>query len=263
VLRRVLVCCLSGLTLAGHAQLELPGSLSLVGTAPEDKQVSGLMAPLTRDAAVSAEAARNQAVSFSTVSGPVWNVSLTPAPSSYTAGMLITVLPDLPNEAGIQVDVNGLGPRAVVKPGGLPLDTAELRGGAPARLLYDGDRFVVLGSIYRPCKPGYSPASRSLCVQDSTNESLTFFDAVNYCAQRDARLCSYAEWVASCQRVPGFLGSLTAIEWVDNAANNMSDAKTVGYGGDGQTGTPLDFGCDRGSTTASTNSRRFRCCTLR
>lgn len=258
-----LLCSLAFVALTSHAQLELPGRLVLTGGAPEDRQVTGLASPLTPDAAVSAEAARNQAVSFSTASGPVWQVQLTPAPQRYMAGMLITVLPDAPNEAGQQVEVNGLGLRAVVKPGGIPLDTAELRGGVPARLLYDGERFVVIGSVYRPCKPGFTPVSRSLCVQDSSNAALTFFEAVNYCAERDARLCSYAEWMTSCQRIPGFLATVVGIEWADNVANNTSDAKTVGYGGDGQTGTPQDFGCDRGSTTAATNPRRFRCCTLR
>lgn len=263
MLRYALSIGLCTLALASTAQLELPGSLQLTGASDADRQVVGLAAPLTRDAAVSADAARNQAVSFSTVGGPVWQVSLTPAPTAYTAGMLITVLPDAPNEAGVQVDVNGLGPRAIVKPGGLPIDTAELRGGAPARLLYDGERFVVIGNVYRPCKPGFSPVGRALCVQDSSNAALPFFDAVDYCAQHDARLCSYAEWIASCRLLPGFLATVVGIEWADNAANNTSDAKTVGYGGDGQTGTPLDFGCDRGSTTAPTNPRRFRCCTLR
>lgn len=254
---------LCAFALACMAQLELPGSLQLNGASPADRQVLGLAAPLTRDAAVSADAARNQAVSFSTVSGPLWQVNLTPAPPAYTAGMLITVLPDAPNEAGIQVDVNGLGPRAIVKPGGAPLDTAELRGGAPARLLYDGERFVVIGNVYRPCKPGFSPVGRALCVQDSALAPATFHEAVNQCTQRNARLCTYAEWITGCQRLPGLLGTVTGPEWTDNAANNTSDAKTVGYGGDGLSGTVVGFGCDRGSSTPPTELRTYRCCTHR
>ena len=261
--RNCIAGILWGQALLACAQLEIPGPLQLNGPDDSHRQVIGLAAPAAADAAMSVDAARNEAVSFSTASGALWQVNLTPAPDRYSAGMLITVLPDAPNAAGVQVDVNGLGAREVVKTDGSPLDTAEVRGGMPARLLYDGNRFVLMGSAYRPCPPGYSPAGRAYCIADSSREALNFFDAINVCASVNARLCSYAEWIAGCMRTPGFLGTIVGPEWVDNASNNTADAKTVGVGGDGQTGTPIATDCDRGSTTPATNLRTYRCCRLR
>lgn len=255
-----LIIALVGLIDRAYSQWDLPSPVIMVGTEEAERQVTGLAAPVSLDAAISAEAIRNQAVGYSSVVGPIWQVELQPAPASYSTGMIICVVPELPNEVGVQVDVNGLGTRPIVKVNGAPLDTAELRSGVPVRLIYDGEQFRVLGTTYRPCVQGFSPTSRTLCIEDSTRTGLNFFDAVNECTTRNARLCTYAEWIQGCNKLPGLVGTITGPEWVDNAANNISDAKTVGFGGDGVSGTVLGIGCDRGSTTVPTEIRRYRCC---
>ncbi|MBK9176752.1 MAG: hypothetical protein IPM46_10545 [Flavobacteriales bacterium] len=242
------------------AQWDLPAPLVLNGLEPQDRQVLGLANPIALDAAMSADAVRNQAVSYSTASGSVWQVSLQPGPAGYIPGMIITVVPDMPSEPGQQLDVNGLGSRDLVKADGTALDTAEVRAAVPTRLIYDGSRFLVLGTTYRPCPTGYQPGGRSFCIEDSTILAVNFFDAVNACTARNARLCSYNEWIQACTRLDGFLGSVLGSEWVDDAANSASDAKVVGYGGDGLNGTVVAIGCDRGTTTAPTNLRAYRCC---
>lgn len=248
------------LALNGRAQWDVPAPLILNGSAPEDRQVVGLGNPVSPDAAISAEGVRNQTASYSTASGPVWLVSLSPEPIAYSAGMLITIVPDAHSTAGQQIDVNGLGARDLVRGDGSPLDTADLRAGFPARAIYDGTRFLVIGTIYRPCPAGYSPGGRSFCIEDSTITGVNFFDAVAACNSRNARLCSYNEWIQSCNRLQGFLGSVLGSEWVDDATNDLSDAKVVGYGGDGLADTEVAIGCDRGTTTPPTNLRAYRCC---
>lgn len=243
-------------------QWEVPVPLVLTGTA-SDAQVLGLAHPMQVDAAVSVDAARKNTTTYTSASGAVYSATLVPPATAYAAGMVLTVVPQTDALPPALIDVDGLGPRDIVKQGGVPLDTADLKAGVPARMVYDGTRFVLLGSTYIPCPAGYSVGGRTFCIEDSVSAVSTFYQAVDQCTARNARLCGYNEWVLACERVPGFLATVVDYEWIDDAANNLTDAKIIGNGGDGSTGTTLEIGCRRGGSSAPTLTWRFRCCRTR
>lgn len=247
--------------ISASAQLDVPARVIMDGATPEDRQVIGLTAPLSSGAAVSVDAARNSAVSFTPVTGgAVLAGMLTPSPATYTAGMMVSVVPSTANADSAQLDLNGLGPRPILKAGDLPLDSADLWPGLPARMVYDGAAFRMLSTTYLPCPTGYHAGGREYCIEDSVRADTTFFVAVRGCLDLDSRLCSYAEWVHACRSEPSFMGTVLAAEWVDSAANDPNGAKRVGYGGDGVTLDPA-FGCHRGSWGNSITARaRYRCC---
>jgi hypothetical protein len=245
------------------AQWSVPVPLVLNGTTDADRQVTGLADPLTTDAAVSVNAARNNATTYAEATGTdVLLATLVPAPSAYSTGMVLHILPSNANSAQAQIDVNGLGARAILKQGGLALDSADLAPGVPVRMVYDGTAFLLLGNSYLPCKAGYTTVSRQSCIEDSSHAEISFYAAAQACASRGARLCTYSEWTFGCRAIPGFLGTVTNYEWIDHAANNTSDAKRIGYGSDGQS-TISEFGCTNGGTAAPTTPARYRCCTNR
>jgi hypothetical protein len=237
--------------------------LVLNGSTPEQRQIKGLADPVDSSAAVSLAAARDNATTYAVAIGSVVIVAnLSPAPSSYATGMVIHLLPQQANSPGAQLDLNGLGLRPLAKQGGLPLDSADLFPGIPARLVYDGTSFILLGNTYLPCRLGYRAVAREFCIEDSSRAALNFFDAAKACTDLGARLCSFSEWTHACRNIPDFMGTVPTYEWVDSAANNATDAKRLGYGSDGSA-NPDSSGCAYGSTTAPTNFARFRCCTNR
>jgi hypothetical protein len=246
------------------AQWDLPMPMELIGENPADRQILGLADPLAPDAAVSLDALRAQTMSFATAFGnTVLATTLTPAPSSYTMGMTITVVPNESNLAGAQIDVNGLGPVAIVKWGGVPLDSADMPAGSPARLVYDGAHFQLLTSAYRPCPPGFSAVNRQFCIADSIRPAYRdFFQASLECSSTGARLCSMAEWITACRQFQGFIGTVVTMEWVDHASNNARDAKVLGAGWFGTNpveGTDCRYGRSRVPETVLP----FRCCISR
>ena len=247
-----------------NAQLMIPGPLVLNGANPNERQITGLADPLTADAAISVEALRTNRTTYTTVNGTtLLNGTLVPAPVNYSAGMVVTILPTSANEPGATLDLNNLGARPIVKAGGIPLDSADLWPGVPSRMIYDGQRFIVLGSSSIPCKNGFSVGAREYCIEDSSRSEVSFFDAVVFCKNRGARLCKNSEWVHQCLRIPGFLGTVLDYEWVDDAANHLDGGKRIGNGGNGETGTIPGIDCKHGSSIASTTSVRFRCCMTR
>lgn len=255
---------LSAFLLCGlHAQLDVPVRLALDGAEIVDRQISGLADPMTGDAAVSVDAARAGSMSFTPLSGSSALIGeLFPTPTAYTPGMSITVVPSEANAAGATLELNGLGIRPIVKWGQVALDSADMPVGEPARLVYDGSRFLLLSHAARPCPPNFSPGGSTYCVSDSVTGAGTFYEGIAACEALGGRLCTFGEWSNACLERPGFLATVNNYEWVDDAHNNNNDAKTVGAGYAG----PLlmeGYACEYGLSRAPTVISNYRCCTSR
>ena len=127
------------------------------------------------------------------------------------------------------------------------------------RLIFDGSRYHVINDLARPCPVGTSAGGALFSIGDSTIAEESFFNAVAACNSRGGRLCTFGEWASTCHRHPGFLATVTAYEWVDDAANNSNDAKTVG-GGYAGPDIMEGFACEYGDTRAPQLVNRYRCC---
>lgn len=260
-MRRCVAIVATAYAVAAAAQWDVPVPIEMVGPSGADRQVIGVAHPLRADAAVSLDASRTSALTFTPVQGSnVLSGTLTPTPGGYTIGMIVTVVPQTANSAAATLELNGLGERPIWKGDGIPLEAGDLPIGAPARLLFDGTAFRVLSSVPLPCESGYHVGGREFCVQDSARTYASFYEANVVCRNEGARLCSFGEWVHACRKTPAFIGTVTDYEWVDSAANHANTAKMVGNGSNGD-GGPIFIGCLQGALTdPSSNIARFRCC---
>jgi hypothetical protein len=247
------------LTLHVGAQFDVPVPLQLVGADPDQRQVTGLGFPVDNSAGVSLEVARSRALLTGISSGQsVLSIELEPALTQLAAGMELTLIPGQVHDAAPSVLVNGAGPFDLVNSGGLPLDSAELPVGIPTRMVFDGTRFRLITGSSRPCAAGYRASTHTLCIQDSSFAAVNFRAAANGCASLGGKLCSINEWVVSCHRLPGFIGSVVELEWVDHASNSQTQGKLVGVDRVTQA-----IGCDFGDTDDLSSLHRYRCCTNR
>jgi len=245
------------------AQLEVPVRLELNAPLESDRHVSGVAEPLTGDAGVSLQASRELSTTFALATGTTLiSADLVPAPTLYTAGMVVTVIPGSANSANAQLDLNGLGAIPIRTSIGTPLDSAVLLPNVPARFVFDGQAFILLSEVTIPCRTGFEAVGIDLCIETLAHDTVTFFEAAENCAARGARLCRYAEWIAACRGKVDFMNTVPNMEWVDSAANNNGDAKTVGIGFDGQT-LITGSGCGYGSTIPAIGYAGYRCCSNR
>lgn len=251
------------MTISTSAQLEVPTRIILNGSASMDRQVTGLALPTTPTDGVSLAATRTNATTTTTVTGANALLgTLTPAPTAYTPGMIITIIPSQINTDAATLELNGLGPHFIVNENEQPLHAGVLRPGIPARVVFTGTYFQLLSTTQLPCGIGSKAANRDYCIEDSSSTADTFFQAIAQCTARGARLCTISEWSHACSRTPGFLGTVIEAEWVDHAANHTTGAKLVGYGIDGENAV-LGLGCNFGGQDQPTVPHRFRCCTNR
>ncbi len=265
-MRSLLTISVLAVALIGQAQWEVPVRIVLDGDSAADRQVSGLADPIVGDAAVSLDAMRANTVGYAMASGDQALVAdLQPIPDAYTMGMTVTIMPTVANRASPTINLNGLGAVPLIKWGGQPLDSADLVPGLPARLVHDGLAFQLMNSAYLNCPDGFHPSSARTCIQTTSSDSTTFFQAVEHCNNMGAQLCSMTEWIHACRTMPPFLSTVFGGEWVDNAANEQSGAKYMGTGipGGASGGHNGTIGCQYGYYVAPTASRRFRCCIKR
>ena len=262
----VLVCTLALWLLPTHisfAQWELTTPLVLDGPQVADRQAVGLADPLLPDAAMSLRAARSGTANLATVVGSGSLVGeLLPAPIGYQPGMIVTVVAATPNAAAATLDLNGLGPRLILKQGAIALASGDLKPGIPARLIYDGEYFRLLSSTQLECPTGFKAVTHGYCIADQAQPAMNFFQAARNCVTQGARLCTINEWSYACRELPGFLSSVAAAEWVDHAANNGNGAKLVGAGSDGENAVQ-GSGCNYGGQSPPTAAFGYRCCANR
>jgi len=245
-------------------QWDIPVRMVLDAPDGEQRQIVGVASPTSEDAAVSLEAARNLSTSFAQVVGTdVLSGSLSPLLTGYTTGMVVTIMPQQTNNAGASLALNGLAPVLLKRQDGAPLDSADLPPGIPARLAYNGTDFILLGSVRIKCPLGYTAGGNDFCIADSASASTTFWLANQRCGNQGARLCTVAEWMTACARIPGFFATVPEAEWIDHAGNHTFNAKVIGHGLEGIDIVSFGSGCTFGNHDAPTNSYPYRCCTSR
>ncbi|MCB0764749.1 MAG: hypothetical protein KDB84_08600 [Flavobacteriales bacterium] len=263
MMRLSAILFLSGVAAGGHAQLEVPVRLELGAMDAEGRSIGGTASPEEQGDGVSVDAARRLATTKADAFGTsILIADLTPAITAYTVGMVVTIIPMEANASGASLALNGLEAAPMRRTDGALLDSADLNIGLPARMVYDGSAFVLLNEVTRTCPAGFSPAAGDLCIEDSSHAATGFFQANLACAARNARLCRFAEWASACRKFPGFMLTVPEAEWVDSAANNVSDAKVVGVGFNGYD-LVQGAGCGYGSTVPPDQNARYRCCTGR
>jgi hypothetical protein len=254
--RSLFTLVLAGVSVTSWCQLEVPHSLVLDGPQNADRQVTGLGTPANNTDGASVNADRNNTTSFAPTSGTTSLIaSLTPALTAYAPGLRITLLPANANDGDATLNVNGLGAIPLRKNINMPLDSGDLRPGLPLQVIYDGTVFQVVDQIYPGCPSGFTPVSADVCIQLTPNDTLTWYGAVNYCANRGARLCGFQDWLQGCLRVPGFATTIVDYEWVDSAANSLNYAKLLGWANGSTEGD-----CTKGSRQVPQAKFHSRCC---
>lgn len=241
-------------------QWELPERVVLNGGSEQDRRVSGLAAPDQADAGTSATAARDLATTFTVVTGAtVLSADPVPAIIAPVVGMVLTIVPIESHGPSPYLALNATGPFPLMDRAGDPLDSAAMPPGAPARLVFDGNAFILLNTRTVDCPSGYLPLSAGQCMEAEPRAAVDFVTASTTCAAEQARLCRFGEWSVGCDRFGWTFSDNSAAEWVDSGANDADDAKVMGAGSLGYQGI-TGVGCRYGASRPMSNTALFRCC---
>lgn len=253
---------LSILLLVGHGamgQVAVDNAVQLSGDSDPMRQVTGL-----RNAAAPGELAnvttiRNSILVAAEPMPPHWSISVPALDGPPSAGTSLYVQFMDETSGPLQLRVNGSVPYPVLLDGTTPLDGAALTPGTMLNLVFDGAAFQALNHLRdrsSSCPPGMVSVNDQFCIDiQIAPEASDFFEAADHCGSRGARLCSWAEFMASCViRTDLGIAMTGQYEWVGSACNENGLARISGSSG--CTSTACAF-------ATGDQDRRFRCCTDR
>ena len=230
-MRSFIVISLAMLVTRGTAQVHVDRPIQFTSTDSVQRQIQGLATATEEDGAITLAGDRSGPLQLALVNGTANALTLTlsPAPVAYTDGLLLRFIPAFPNSGAVTLDVNGLGPRGLLRPDLLPITLAELSPGALVEAQYADSVFILLRRAESGCPPGYLPVNERFCVQQAEVDNVTYFDAVRYCTDRGAKLCTWEEYYNACMMWQGTLtGTFDDWEWVDGTADHTHTALQCG-----------------------------------
>lgn len=136
------------LPMIAMAQVDINKSIRLTGSG-SDARIQGIDTVAASDDAVDAATLQSGRLSFQigTGSGNPYLVSLTPAVSSVTPGMVVHFQVPQQNNGAAGLMVNGIGPYSVKKNFNQDLDSADLDSGQIVMVIFDGTNWQVLNQL--------------------------------------------------------------------------------------------------------------------
>jgi len=110
-----------------------------------NKQIKGVANATDSGDAVNARTLQMGNLIFATASGTnAINLNLTPAITSYTAGMVVNFRAVASNTGNVTINVNGLGAKNIFKNIGTALAPNDILNGQMISVIYDGSNFQLL-----------------------------------------------------------------------------------------------------------------------
>jgi hypothetical protein len=142
---------------------------------------------------------------------------------------LIRFTPTAANTAGVTLNVNGLGLRKLLRPDLLTVSLGELLPGAAVEAQYADSVFILLHRAESGCPPGYLPVNGNFCIQQTDVDGHSWFEAVRYCTDVGARLCTWDEYYNACMAWTGTLvETFDDWEWADGTSDHTHTAVQCG-----------------------------------
>lgn len=242
-----------------YVQAQVHASRQVLFSSPDSAKntVYNLGEPVQGNSAVHARnAATNNLVFDNTATGVdtiALNLALTP--DSLKPGMLIGFRAPATINRAVMLAYNSqyyhlLSDEAAA------LKHAQIAAGQMVYCLFDGTSFQLVNTVLPFCPTGFTQVNNRYCIETDEHPLNYFWDAVNYCAGIDAKICTWGEWYYACTQTGlGLLNMTTNYEWVDDAGDHTQFAIAVGSGGTCTLNTSISV-----AGFSPANKKNFRCC---
>ncbi len=216
------------------AQVSIDQPVQLTGTAPEQRQVTGLPASIAPNAALSTatEQGGQHRKALTTTNGTNWHADLPSLTGPASAGTQLLVTSPSISVGSVSLEVNDQPAAPVLVRPGVPLAGDAYPEGTIISLVYDGSAYHVMNgraNARRSCPDGMVAVNDQFCIEPNERPASNYFQAGLACATEDRRLCSWGELYAACMAA-GTLGLNNMVgnwEWTRDSANEDGNIRMV------------------------------------
>lgn len=213
-----------------HGQVEVSKTIRFTG-AEVDRRIEGVAEPVQENAAITVAVLASGMAHWAgaTLSGDTVVLSMAPPVEQLTNGLLVRFAAPTDLDTLRWIAIDGHAARAAVRHDGALLDHGAIKPGAVAEALYTGAAWVVLNANHRTCPPGSISTSGPVCMDTAAVPGLRFYQAIEYCATRGGKLCTWDEYAVGCALRQGELtGLFNEWEWIDDSSNHTHTANQAG-----------------------------------
>ncbi len=104
---------------------------------------------VTGDTRINGSTVINGAFNYAADAGSndTYVITLSPAPTAYTTGMMVVFKANTANTTGCTINVNGLGAKAIVKRLSTATATGDILAGMTCLLIYNGTNFIIMNPV--------------------------------------------------------------------------------------------------------------------
>ena len=173
------------------AQVESSSSILFIDTVSSNNAVKGIKSVDSKNDGINVSTLVSGQSNYSNATGTNdLNVTL-PFSPSIIEGFIINFKVQNTNTDSISLSINGSNNYSVIKNSGFPIDSAQLQPGQILSVIFNGNKFVVLSKLYKPCKKGFVSVNDEYCIDSLPRNISSFFPAIQSCGNDDAMLCTW------------------------------------------------------------------------
>lgn len=212
------------------AQVRMDGDVRFVGPDGE-RRIDGLASPLDETAAIPVSVLASGTVHWAEASLESGSLRLVLDPPVILVddGLLIRFLSPVTNDGPMAITAVGATAIPLVRTDGSPLPGNALRAGTVAEVLFEDGRWILLNPSSKTCPPGTVTTAGPTCMDASAFQGLRFYEAIEHCAARGGKLCTWDEYAVGCAlRQAELSGLFVEWEWIDDTSNHTHTANQAG-----------------------------------
>lgn len=156
-------------------------------------------------------------------------LTLTPDVPVLNNGLVIRFLSPLDNAASVTISTHGSTPTPLQRTDGTVLPPHALRLNGVAEIMYMGGAWWLLNPSTSSCPPGSIRTAGNVCIEQNSVPGMRFYQAVEHCAARGGKLCSWDEYAVGCALHQSTLAGLfNEWEWIDGSSNHTHSVNQAG-----------------------------------
>ncbi len=232
-------------------QIEIDKSIIFNNTSDELRNITNVGEPTSNTNGV---AIKHKNVKYAEAienSPNIINLTTSTQPITITEGLQFQFISPITNSSNVIISINNQGNFNIVKPDLTALSANEITIGQIIDIIFNGSEFQMLYNTVNPnCLDGYAEVNENLCIELNSHAPLNWFEAVEYCMEKEARLCNWAEFGAACDILTGNGDFNSAWEWTRTTGDHHRGARIVG-----------NNTCNNANYQQTlTTTARFRCC---
>ncbi|MFZ1330572.1 MAG: hypothetical protein WAR83_00175 [Flavobacteriales bacterium] len=164
-----------------------------------------------------------------TLNVDTFELSLDPISDQLANGTMLRFISGQDVSGPVFVQINDMTAMPLLRGDGVDPVAGQIEAGAICEMVLNEGVFILTAPSRRGCPAHSVQLNAQVCVDSTVQNTTLYYEAIDHCASKGGRLCTWQEFYLACTHTEPPLGDvLLNWEWVDDTANHTH---TLGQAG--------------------------------